>query len=96
MSMNLYMECDGESLSLRQTPTQITYTICVDDEGPVSFLKGKKAKRALRAYIEWVRYSSNGCWESSEALEEAINENTRHIEEMSRYLNCKKLKVGVM
>lgn len=95
--MNLYAKADGKyTLDLWQTPTRITYTLCVDENGPAERLTGKNARRALQAYYQWVKYSTNGSWSSKEELETAIENVREHLEYIRPYLNSKKIEVWVM
>ncbi len=64
MSMNLYVEVDGQKLDLWQTPTQIT-TMCLATKDGVAYeLKGSKAKRALHCYRAWVQGSLYGSYKT--------------------------------
>lgn len=93
MSMNLHARVKDETIELWQTPTQITYTICVDENGVAQELRGRNARRALQAYIQWVKLSTNGAWKSLEALEEARADVKHHLEYVTKYLDRKGLVV---
>ena len=96
--MNLNFRIDGEKISLRQTPSQITYMCVAQPDGTTPYeLKGKKAVHALRIYMQWVKYSINGVWESSEDLqnaEERVKEELEYLE--SVLMNHKKIVAYVM
>ena len=93
MSMNLNAATKNTKIDLWQTPTQISYTIL-----PPSYteVKGVKAKEALERYIQWVQYSTNGTWESLDALEDAKEEVRHHIAYVGQYLEDKSLRVWVL
>ena len=97
MSMNLHASCDNKSLDLWQTPTYITYMCCVNDKGQViSELKGKRAIGALRSYIEWVKGSAGGVFQT---LEDAENKRTtvyEHVEYIENAINSGYIKVWIM
>lgn len=93
MSMNLNVSLNGRKIELWQTPTQISYTIL-----PAGEAKGKLAKEALIRYREWVKYSTNGQWESEEALKEASYWRDLHLSEIDGILSedCRKLELWIM
>jgi hypothetical protein len=82
MSMNLNATLkNGKSLELRQTPTQISYTILPEE---YQIVTGKKAVEAMKRYISWVKYSTNGTWTNTEELKQAelrVKEHIRYINE---------------
>ncbi len=84
MSMNLHAKTVSGSIELWQTPTQITYTICVDENGIAGELKGKAAKRAMQAYKQWVLGSLNGRWTSIKDIEEHKQSIKEHILEIDK------------
>jgi len=94
--MNLHVEVaygkQKHQLPLWQTPTQITYTITAGETS----LKGTKARRALRAYYEWVQHSVNGSYESLEDAEHAKELRDEHAAEIEPFLNSKRVRVYVL
>ena len=94
--MNLNAISKSGKIELWQTPSQISYTICVDENGVAGELTGKNAKRALQAYCQWIRYSTNGGWNSVEELEDARALVKEHLEYVESFLESKGLKVWIM
>jgi len=82
MSMNLHCK----QLELWQTPTHITYMCVMQDDGKISSnLKGKKARRALYMYRQWVRSCINGVWDDEEerkSHEEFLNNHVKRINDV--------------
>ena|ERR1017187_10425465 len=101
MSMNLHCESDKIKVELTQTPTQITNMCVVQPDGTLLVeLTGKKAKHALRIYIEWVAGSLNGLYQTEKEIDE-YNERSfslnKHIHEINKVINSKKkLEVYVL
>lgn len=93
MSMNLKAATKKGVITLWQTPTQISYTILPAEVGEV---KGEKAKDALMRYMEWVKYSTNGVWNSAEELQDAQQQVVEHLEYVRAFINDKTLRVWVM
>lgn len=93
MSMNLKARTKTGVINLWQTPTQISYTILPATVGEV---KGEKAKDALIRYMEWVKYSTNGAWNSVEELQDAKQRVEEHLEYVRAFINDKTLRVWVM
>jgi len=93
MSMNLNATTKNGFIHLWQTPTQISYTILPASNGEV---KGTKAKDALMRYMEWVKYSTNGAWNSAEELKDAKQLVDEHLEYLRAFINDKTLRVWVM
>ena len=93
MSMNLCAAVDSEKIQLWQTSTQISYTILPSHYGMVT---GKKAQRALERYIEWVRHSVNGRYNSIEEVNERRDQVKEHIAYVESFLKYKALRVWVM
>lgn len=93
MSMNLNATTKNGAIDLWQTPTQISYTILPEGSGEV---KGAKAKDALIRYMEWVKYSTNGAWNSVEELQDAKQRVDEHLEYVKGFINDKTLCVWVM
>ena len=97
MSMNLHASCDNKSLDLWQTPTYITYMCCVNDKGQViSELKGKRAIGALRSYIEWVKGSAGGVFQTLEYAENKRTTVYEHVEYIENAINSGYIKVWIM
>jgi hypothetical protein len=92
MSMNLHVRVKNKEFPIWQTPTRITYTITAGEWD----LRGAAARRALRAYYEWVKYSTNGSWSSIEELEDAKKHQEEHLAELEPLLNSKDLHVYVL
>ena len=96
MSMNLHARCAGKPIELYQTPTYITRMILVSSDGPVGSLKGKKARRALNSYIEWVSDPGPRVFDNTEEYlqwREIRNDHARDIEEI---LDCPDLEVYIL
>jgi len=93
MSMNLNASTKSGAINLWQTPTQISYTILPSAIGEV---KGVKAREAIVRYMEWVKYSTNGAWESVEELQDAKQRVSEHLEYVRGFINDKTLRVWVM
>ncbi len=95
MSMNLCIKVDGEKLSVFQTPSYITYMCLVDSDGRIKEqLKGKKAMRAVYAYLLWIESRHNRVYETSEAAmqtREEVGEYRASI--LKAVQNYKKLEV---
>jgi hypothetical protein len=68
MSMNLYIQCDGQELTMYQTPTVITQMCMLDSLGEVHFeFKGrKKSTRPIACYLKWVETFYNGTFDTEE------------------------------
>lgn len=97
MSMNLNATCGKETIRLFQTPTQISYMICINHKGNYGReLKRHEAKRALYSYIEWVRSRLDREYDSQEKRHEAQRLNFEHIEYIKSFLDKKGLRVWVM
>ena len=96
--MNLNVTFDGLPGSLRQTSSQISYMCIVQPDGAIpGILTGKKAKHALEIYLQWIRYSLNGVWESEEELRSANAGVKEHIESVRGMIHSsKKIEVWVM
>lgn len=96
MSMNLHASSNGRTIGLRQTPTQISNMICVNDKGEIGELRGTEAQRALWSYCMWLEYLSNGIkWNSHEEFEEFTNEIREEVKYIRKYVKHKNLKVWV-
>ena len=96
MSMNLHAKCSTGTIDLWQTPTKVTSMILVDSSGPVCKLKGKKARRALYAYIAWVMDAGTvviATTEESKAYEEDFVRRREHAEYVEGFLNESSLEV---
>lgn len=97
MSMNLGATCnDGRAIELYQTPTYITRMILVSSDGPVASLKGKKARRALHSYIEWVLEEGSQVFDSDEEYSEYLeraNIRREHARDIEKFLDCPDLEV---
>lgn len=93
MSINLNAATKKGVIALWQTPTQISYTILPAAVGEV---EGAKAKDALMRYMEWVKYSTNGAWNSAEELQNAKQQVVEHLEYVRAFINDKTLRVWVM
>lgn len=73
MSMNLHARCGKEKFDLWQTPTSVTNMALVQADGSISQeVTGKKARRALYIYLEWVKATTDGVWYDLEENREAI------------------------
>lgn len=98
MSMNLHLRINGEKIDLRQTPSQITFMCVAQPDGTLLYeLTGKKARHAMRIYMQWVKHSTNGVWKSHEDLEAAHEAVKTHLEYLEELLNnAKKIMVYVM
>lgn len=92
MSMNLKARNKQGDISLWQTPSRISYTIL---PSKYSKVKGKKAVEALERYCEWVRYSSNGKWESRASLDNHNEEVKNHLEYIESNMKINNLAVWV-
>lgn len=70
MSMNLYIKFDGVKQALYQTPTYITNMCLMTAEG-INYggFRGKKAKCAVLAYLEYCRGMMDGVYNSQEEYE---------------------------
>lgn len=79
-------------LELWDLSTQIVFTITAGQK----YLKKKEARRALLAYCEYVRYSTNGAWDSHDKYEEAAQNVKEHLEYISSFINDKSLEVYVL
>ena len=93
MSMNLNAATRNGAIDLWQTPTQISFTIL---PSTVGWVEGTKASEALLRYMEWVKYSTNGAWDSSEELQDAKRRVNEHLEYVRGFVNDKTLRVWVM
>lgn len=95
MSMNLH--CNVLDY-LWQTPTEVTYMCMTDSDGLHYELEGEKALGAINRYIEWVRQSTNGVWDSMEAMEAAKQSANWHIEEVKNAIKSSEetLRVFVL
>jgi len=83
MSMNLTLKIDGREIDLWQTPTYITYMCLMDSDGKYSTkTEPEEAKRAIWCYITWVESTTNGAWNSSEALQKARDQVNSHRKEI--------------
>ena len=97
MSMNLHASCDNKSLDLWQTPTYITYMCCVNDKGQViGELKGKRAIRALRSYIEWVKGEARGTFQTIEDAEDKRTIVNKHVKYIEDAINTGHIRVWIM
>ena len=94
MSMNLKASTKDGTIMLWQTSTQISYTIL--PPAIANEVKGKKARNALLRYIEYVKHSINGEWETIEQLEDAKRNVNDHVAYIAQFLDCKTLRVWVM
>lgn len=95
MSININLRIDGEIISLRQTPTHISYMCMVTDDGQIGSLyngklSGKKAIAAVRRYIAWVYSQANGVYESSETAHSIRCEIKKHSEDIIRKIEKSK------
>ena len=79
MSMNLFMKKDKTAIDLWQTPTHITHMCLMSDTSIEAEVTGKKAVRAMRCYMEWVRSTLNGVWDDPELLKSAQERVTEHL-----------------
>jgi len=93
MSMNLHATCNGKPIELYQTPTYITRMVLVSSEGAVASLKGKKARRALNSYIEWVLDPGYLVFNSNAEHMDWLEICNHHIEEVRKFLDCPDLEV---
>jgi len=96
MSMNLHIKADGEELSLLQTPTHITYMCLVNSKGEIKGqINGKKALRAVHAYLLWVDQTLDGEYkdhpEDFQSARENVLEHKRYI--LNSISSCKNLEV---
>ena len=67
------------------------------DNGHRRELNGRKAMRALHAYIEWVNGSLNGVWDSTEELERANADVRERVRDVTVCIESgKPLKVYVL
>ena len=89
MSLNLYIEVDGNELEIYQTPTYITKMCLAPNK------QGKVSKtRAINAYIEYVRSKANGVYETAEEAKDARQKVNDHIDEvMSALAGAEKIEV---
>lgn len=90
MSFNLKLEVEGRDFELWQTPTAITNMCLTTKSGIVYSLEGDNARRAMFSYIEYVKGTLNGKWDSKEDLEYAKNSVNNHLKECSKILNSGK------
>lgn len=89
--MNLTLKVDGRDIELWQTPTYITYMCLMDSDGKYSTKTNpEEAKRAIQLYLTWVDSTTNGVWESSEALNEAHEYLNYHKKEILKELKSFK------
>lgn len=93
MSMNLCATCNGKPIELYQTPTYITRMILVSSDGPVVSLKGKKARRALHSYIEWVLNPGALVFETPQEYIEWELRIQEHAINVKKVLDCTDLEV---
>lgn len=91
MSMNLNASTKHGKINLWQTPTSGSYTILPPSTG--CDVKGKRAKLALEAYIEWVKGGLNGVWTDNAAYENKRVSVEEHLTCVRRYLDDKTLNV---
>lgn len=94
--MNLHATCNGKPIDLYQTPTHITRMILVSSDGPVTSLKGKKARRALYSYLVWVLNLGTQVFNSEEEKRdyyEQMKWREAHAKEVQEFLKCSYLEV---
>jgi len=53
----MHITIDGEHVNVPKTPSHITYICMVTPKGWTIHMKGKNAKRAVRAYLAWMNYA---------------------------------------
>ena len=89
MSMNLYIEVDGAKVELYPTPTYITLMcLAPNNKGKIS------NSRAINAYLEYVRGTLNGLFDSAKEAEEARQKVNDHIAEVLAAVDAaKKVRV---
>jgi hypothetical protein len=92
MSMNLYVKSNIGELGVRQTPTQITYMLLVNEKGIIAEKKGKDALQVIQAYKQWLEHSTNGVWSSSVELEIARNQVKSEVAEIEDFIRKSKVK----
>ena len=94
MSMNLNAKTNDDKISLWQTPTTISYIILPPTM--YSEVSGQQAKEALIRYIEWVKGTANGPWDSIAELQNYTKLIKEHIKYITSFLNDPSLVVYVM
>lgn len=92
MSMNLYIKSNIGELGVRQTPTQITYMLLVNEKGMVVDKKGKDALQVVQGYKMWLQNSTDGAWDSEEDLHYALNQVKEEIQEIENFIKGSKVK----
>ena len=92
MSMNL--KCN--KMELWQTPTHVTYMCMMTSKGVADEFTGKKARRALKIYQQWV----SSCHpmqattsEEEEAMKDGIRTCQEHIQQVEEVMKRKNLVV---
>ena len=90
MSMNLHLKVDGSNIDLWQTPTYITNMCLVSSKGVENEVAGKKAIRAMNAYLEWVKQTVSGTYNSLEEANEYREVVNEHEKEILDVLNTAK------
>lgn len=70
MSMNLYVEFNKADYQLAQTPAFVIKMCLMDDDGFIECKRGKKAKRSLYMYIEWLTSTLSGVYKTRDEIEE--------------------------
>lgn len=94
MSMNLNAKTNADKISLWQTPTTISYIILPPTM--YSEVSGQQAIEALIRYIEWVKGTANGTWDSTTELQSHTKRIKEHIKYITPYLNDPSLVVYVL
>lgn len=96
MSMNLHAKTCSGTIDLWQTPTYITRMCLMSASGQKNRVKGKRATRALRCYIEYCRGTLDGSWSSSVDLQLRIESFREHKKFIDTIINEKSLEVYMM
>ena len=96
MSLNLNAKSKDVLLNLRQTPTSISLALICDHNGEIHELRGKEAKRAMYAYMYWLREIYCGVFETPEDANDRHTIYNEHIEYLKPYIENDDLVVWVM
>jgi hypothetical protein len=67
--------------------------ILVSSDGPVGRLKGKKARRALNSYIEWVLDPGSLVFDSDDEYLHWREIRNEHVMDVGKILDCPDLEV---
>jgi hypothetical protein len=93
VSDNLYARTNHGQVDLWQTPSYVTHMCLMSSRGYRSSVRGNKAVRALRCYLEYVGWSLHGSRRTQEELDEVMERVARHKEDIESLFNADGLEV---